>query len=240
MKLQVVIPYLDCAWALEDCIESMGETHVPVLVVDNSENKDTLKMKFPGNVTVERPTCNIGISASWNRGLKQFADQTLIVSQWVRFAPMEYPRREKILWGMDNLAKGIEARASEYGLTFGDQGFHLISIGSKTVETIGYFDEMFLAYGEDDDYHHRMVLANIKNRLPDWGDHTENSVYSIAFGAHKRGKGIDTCMSAREKDYYSLKWCSVPFEYPGDYKTPFNNPDVGLDYWPEVKPCDTP
>lgn len=235
MTLQIVIPYLAMPWALEDCIESMGKTDVPVLVVDNSTDKDAQRLALPGNVEIEMPRGNAGISAGWNMGLDKGADQTLIVSQWVRFAPMEYPRREGIAWGMDNLAGIIKKHANEYGLTFGDQGYHLICIGRETVKQIGRFDENFLAYGEDDDYHHRMDLAGI--RLPDFGDYKKSGVYSIAFGAQKRngGESIDTCHQSRIKEYYDFKWCSSADKHPGDYKTPFNNPDVGLGYWPEVR-----
>lgn len=237
-KLQVVIPYLSGRWVLDDCIESMGDTDVPVLVVDNSPDGDAAKYQdggYPDNVSVRSNNgTNIGIAASWNEGLNEGADQTLIVSQTVRFAPAEHPRRKKG-WGLGRVADAIDKHASEYGLTFGDQGYHLISIGRKTVDEIGLFDENFVYTGEDDDYHHRLGLAGIK--LPDT-DPEALGAYSIGFAIQKRIPGVSDEVLARHgriKHYYHFKWCSSHDKYPGDYKTPFGNPNNPMSYWPEVK-----
>ena len=240
MKFQVVIPFLDLRWMLEDCLWSLGESDVPILIVDNSINQETKDPGFRDLVSkrgvdpeYEYFNENIGIAASWNRGLMRGADQTIIMSQTVRLAPAELPRRKEP-WGLDHLCQMTEAYANEYGCTFGDQGYHLISIGKKTVDTIGYFDENFLAYGEDDDYGHRQNLAGIvMGGLHMGGEMEQLGAFSIAFAVHQRMKTIHP-PTRGIRDYYSHKWCSVDGEYPGDYKTPFNNPDKGLDYWPKV------
>lgn len=233
--LQVVCPYLSTPWCLQDMLESFGESDVPVLIVDNSPNSEAKNIPgtdAPNVEIVERPK-NIGSSAAWNIGLNKGADQTLIISQWVRFSPMEHSRRPAS-WGLNHIAKGIKEKASPYGLTFGDQGYHLISIGRKTVEAIGLFDENYRCYGNDDDYVHRMDLADIKKHFPDWGDWRDSGAYSVAFGAQKRG-GYDGNLNFKaNENYYDRKWTSVPGQYPGDYKHPFNDPTKGLDYWPEV------
>lgn len=148
MSLQVVIPYLVHPWALVDCIESMGRTDVPVLVVDNSKDSEAASLPLPwkwqgGNVSYTAMSRNIGIAAAWNLGIDRGADQTLICSQWVRFAPAEFPRRELAPWGMDHIARGIEEHGTEYGCTLAEQGFHLISVGRALVDRIGVFDENF-------------------------------------------------------------------------------------------------
>lgn len=237
-ELVVVIPYLSTLWALNDCIQSFGDSDVPVLVVDNSPYGDAAKFAdggFPENVTVRHHNgVNLGVSASWNMGLDEEADQTLIMSQMVRLAPAELSRRTGE-WGLDFLAKGIKQRASEYGLTFGDQGFHLISVGRKTVEEVGRFDENFLYTGEDDDYRHRTNLAGIE--MPDWGDWKESGVHSIAFSIQKRIKSVDKQISGRQArtlDWYNFKWGCTKETHPGVFKTPFGNPNNPLSYWPEV------
>lgn len=236
-ELQVVIPYLSQFWMLEDCIQSMGDTDVPVLVVDNSKDGEAKgrQESFPSNVRVDAYRTNLGIAASWNKGLERSgAYQTLIVSQTVRFAPAELNRRvKKLPWGLDYIAEAIKKNSDEYGLTFGDQGYHCVSIGRKTVEEIGLFDENFLAYGEDDDYRHRMDLAGIK--VPDI-DPVKLGIHSIAFAVQKRVPEIDLgARQSRVNNWYDFKWCSSPDKYPGDYKTPFGNPDKPLSYWPEVR-----
>lgn len=231
-----VIPYLSTYWMLQDCLDSMGDTDIPVIVVDNSKDAEVVAdaENLPKNVRVYRhpSNCNIGISAAWNVGLQENVEQCLIVSQSVRFAPAELSRRTEKM-GLNWIAKNIEEKASPFGLTFGDQGFHLISIGRATIERIGYFDENFLAYGEDDDYKHRMDLAGIV--MPDWGDYRESNVQSIAFAVQKRNGAIKTDTASRIKEYFNFKWCSSPDMHPGDYQHPFNDHTKGLDFWPEVR-----
>lgn len=237
MSIQVVIPYLSMLWCLEDLLESMGESEIPVLIIDNSPDSDTDRpdphFTMPKNVTIEKYPENIGVAASWNRGLRQGADQTLIISQMVRFAGADIPRRPE-RWGLDFVAERIRDNANEFGMTFGDQGYHLISIGRQTVEEIGYFDENYLYWGEDDDYGHRINRAGIV--MGGWGeDWDKTSIFSIGFGVQARMGKINFGQKNRMQDYYSHKWCSKEGVYPGDYETPFNNPDVGLNYWPRVQ-----
>lgn len=232
MTFQVLIPYLSTLWCLQDCIESFGDSDIPVTIVDNSPTEEAIAHDWPSNVDAASYGANLGIAASWNVGLKVDADQTIIMSQTVRLAPAELSRRKEP-WGLGHLAKGIEKYGNEYGLTFGDQGYHLVSIGRKTVEEIGLFDENFMAYGEDDDYRHRMDLAGIT--MPDWGDYEESGAYSIAFAIQKRIKHADESMvrgQHRIRDYYSFKW-GLP--HPGSYEHPFNDTTKGLDFWPEVR-----
>lgn len=245
-KLQVVIPYLTQSWCLDDMMESFYGTYtkdaedyrIPILIVDNSEENYCAHpdRPFPPNVEVVHFGRNIGVAASWNLGLERGADQTLLVSQWVRFAPSEIEWRKDKPCGINWVAEGIEKYASEYGLEFSDQGYHIISIGRKTVNTIGMFDPHFKVFGNDDDYQHRRELARIKGLMNCWADYNESGVHSIAFGVHKRMGTYERVEGYYDSsDYYSSKWCSVPYDYPGDYTSPFNNPENDLSYWPEVE-----
>ena len=229
MRLQVVVPYLAAPWCLEDLLESFGASNVPVLVVDNSSESycSDPRIPFPGNVEIVSHPENIGASAAWNLGLERGADQTLIVSQWVRFSPMEHSRRPAS-WGLNHIARGIEQRANAYGLTFGDQGYHLVCVGRRCVETIGTFDANLYFYGNDDDYIRRQDLAGFRHAIPDWGS---SGAYSVTFGANKRGAHpVDAERTKVASDYYRRKW--GPSFY--DYTRPFNNPDNRLSYWPPV------
>src|ERR1035441_2217512 len=156
-SIQVVTPYLGVEWALQDMLVSFGESDIPVLIIDNSPDSDLTPRPWymPPNVTIETFPQNIGVSASWNKGLAKSADQTLIVSQWVRFSPAEFQQRP-LSWGLNHVARMMGAFANEYGMTFGDQGYHCISIGRETVNRIGYFDENFKVFGNDDDDSHRI------------------------------------------------------------------------------------
>lgn len=233
--VQVVIPYLVHLWALEDCIESHGNSRVPVLIVDNSLTQDAAGREWPDNVRVAAQRSNIGIAASWNLGLAEGAEQTIVMSQWVRLAPAEYPRRTEP-WGLDYLAAGTVRHATRYGCTFAEQGFHLISIGRALVEAIGLFDEALFAYGEDDDYRHRMDLADLGGAMGSWPSPAH--VFSIGYGIAKRTPGaIDRSRedSMTSGVYWQLKWGTTGSDQPGGYRTPFGNPDHPLSFWPVVR-----
>lgn len=238
MKLQVVIPYLAQLWCLKDCVNSMGESDVPVLIVDNSADNEVSRLELPPNVEVQHFGGNVGVSAAWNIGLRKAADQTLLLSQWVRFAPAELEWRKEKPWGLNHVAAGMEKYGTEYGMEFAGQGYHCISIGRKTVDTIGYIDPNLPIFGNDDDYQHRRHLANIIHLMGIWGDHNESGVHSIAFAVHQQNGTLNKRLdnfntNSDQANYYSRKWCSIPYNYPGDYTHPFNNPEYGLDYFPE-------
>lgn len=233
MELAVVIPFLAMEWCLEDCLESFGESDVPILVVDNSldgsrafDQTYHLRTRL-SNLNVKWVVGNIGIAGAWNEGLALGADQTLICSQFVRLAPAEFPRRVG-LWGLDHVAQGIRKNANEYGCTFDEQGFHFISIGRTLVDTIGTFDENFL-YGEDDDFRHRMVLAGDLKM----GALNGSGVFSIGYGIQKRAGTVQPGWH-RIRSYWRHKWGS---DGGGiiNYTTPFGNPDYPLSYWPAVR-----
>lgn len=201
IDLQVVIPYLWMKWCLEDVIESCGDTDIPILIIDNSPESDTDSPRFqnlPSNVTIEKFPENIGVSAAWNRGLRLGHDYTLICSQMVRFASMDIQRRKEP-YGLNIVARYIEDYGDEYGLNFGDQGFHLICIGKATVDKVGLFDENIFSYGNDDDYWRRMQLAGIEFKgLP--GEQLKE-IYSIGWAAHNR----EGTIPPPTEDYYSRK-----------------------------------
>lgn len=239
-SLLVVIPYLVHPWALEDCLESMGSSSEGVLVVDNSRTKDArpvveaIAARGGVRANVVAPAGNIGIAASWNLGLAQGADQTIVCSQWVRFAAAELPRRRDGAWGLDYFAGGTRDHATPYGCTFAEQGFHLISVGSALVDAIGYFDHAFRAYGEDDDYRWRMELAGLGGAMGCWP--TPN-VFSIGYGIAKRTPGVLGPAPDRldSGHYWRLKWGTEGSHERGGYQTPFGNPNHPLSFVPTVK-----
>lgn len=158
---QVVIPCIGPSVLLYGCLTSMltpAETpSTPVLVVDNSADG----LHIPNWCEVERHPDNLGVAASWNRGLARDADLTLLLSASMRFAN-----------GLDAFVEAATLYANPYGLTFAEHSFHAIAIGRRLVERIGFFDEGFWPCEyEDADYRHRMHMAGIPiEHLPNVGD----------------------------------------------------------------------
>ena len=233
-SVQMVVPFLAWRWCLEDLFETCGDTSIPILLIDNSPNSEAKTMsryRWPDTVTVEYFPENLGVGASWNRGLRLGADQTLICSEMVRFAPMDTARRKGRDFGLDVVAERINEFSNKWGMSCGDQGFHLISIGRETVDAIGYFNENIFAYGEDDDYWHRVTLAGIELGTWEAESFFASGIHSIGWAAHLR-EGV-TDLPQTGDAYFKKKWQSVNKEDSFTY--PFNDRKNGLDYWPEVK-----
>lgn len=221
MDIQVVIPYLSFPWSLHDCVASMGKSDIPILVVDNSPNSGTKNLN-QGNQLDEYKNIeyvyypkNYGVAGSWNMGIAKGAAYTLIVSTSVRFGK-----------SLNEVAELIPERAGKTMCIY--EGYHMFAISKRLVDKVGTFDENFYpAYGEDQEFGHRLDLVGIyPQSYYDMGNTT------IGSGIQKRS-GLwdwDRINTGRMDDYYVHKWGS----HPGHFKTPFNNPDNPLSYWPKV------
>ena len=226
MSFQVVIPYLGYPWALHDLIESMGLLTCPILVVDNSPNSDTLNLHngnelngpFYSNVEYVHYPQNYGVAGSWNLGLAKGADYTLILSTSVRFTKT----LKEVLAQIPDQAKDTMAIY---------EGYHMVAISRELIEKVGNFDENFYpGYGEDADFGHRMDLLDIH---PESFYNAGNT--TIGSGLNKRSgtwewDTTSKFRTGRLEDYWVHKWGG----HPGTFKTPFNNPDNSIGYWPPV------
>lgn len=229
---QIVIPHVMPRWNLEQCLASMGTPPVPLLIVDNSPTSDTRTMTIPDNTEVVWHPDNLGVAASWNLGLRRGAKWTLIVSASIRFEA----------GGIARMLEAVAPLANEYGLELGswdrradgpwNVGWKCIIIGRALVDRIGEFDEnLYPAYIEDRDYGHRARLAF--GAIP-WlkGGVEVAGVTKIGDAvAWKHGAMGPNPPTQWNWEYYREKWGVV-----GDtetYVTPFNDPSVGLDYWPD-------
>ena len=212
MKWQIVIPYIGPRWNLDQCLKSMGEIPVPLLLVDNSPTSEL--RDFPD---VEYYPENLGVPASWNRGLKRGAQWTMILSCSMRF---EMPLKE--------VMERAESMATPYGMEFGVFGFHATVIGRATVERVGYFDENFYpGYYEDNDYWYRMIVSGMtpaKDWTPRWYDPPLSCIGNAVAVEHMKMK-ID---EEKLLGYYRRKWGCGLGEV--NYLTPFDS-GRGLDYW---------
>ena len=95
------------------------------------------------------PKENLGVAASWNWFLANLEGDKVICNDDVEFAP-------------DSLAI---LQAQKEGLVISaEAGFSCFLLREKLVEQIGYFDEELspgYGYYEDEDYHVRVIQANI-------------------------------------------------------------------------------
>jgi GT2 family glycosyltransferase len=127
-----------------------GASHQPRLILDLDDNfKKVTHLPMPAN---------LGVSGSWNLGIKSFpyAQRWFIVSNDVVFAP-------------GALAKLAEAKRDEITLTGSAPHWQAFALGDEAVSDLGLFDEcgFFPAYFEDNDYMRRADFAGVNVRRVD-------------------------------------------------------------------------
>lgn len=173
---------------------------------------------------------NIGVARSWNIGVEKVIDEKLdyliILSASIRFKN-----------GMDDLISELD-KGYNYGLET-QHGWHLICLSRKTLESVGYFDENFYpAYWEDSDYIRRMEIIGIHDPM-----NAEKQIPKFQVGAtcvtdaHALKTGVKVNFVGCQ-DYFVEKWGATnefgsQLDRDKMYKTPFNNPENPIDYFPK-------
>lgn len=195
----------------EACLTSMApELRTQILVVDNAP-----------------PNPNLGVAASWNRGVDLCrdaeADWLVIVSAAIRFGPPG---------GLDFLAEldvhpGAAAIEAGWGL-----GWHLIAFQRQTLERAGRFDENFWpGYYEDLDYSRRIRLAGLTHEPPPFWVKVDVDAYVASFAHAERFAGVKAD-APRLVAYYEAKWGGPPGQET--FTHPFGDQARGLDWWPQA------
>jgi GT2 family glycosyltransferase len=151
----------------------LDSVDVPVqhlLVIDNGASvmADPLELKLSdkfAKVTHLRMPANLGVSGSWNLGIKSFpyAQRWFIVSNDVVFTS-------------GALEKLATARRDEVTLTGDAPHWQAFALGDEAVNDIGLFDEsLFPAYFEDNDYMRRAEFVGVNIRKIDIDLYHDNS-----------------------------------------------------------------
>jgi hypothetical protein len=190
----------------DNCLSGYDLDWKNLILVDNSPDQFAKKYVERGAIVHSFPS-NIGVSASWNIGIRSDADFLFIISQSIIFNK-----------GFSEIIANIN-KADEYGLMT-QEGWHCIGFTRKTFDIVGEFDETFYpGYYEDNDYAYRMKLVDIhgKNRnLPKVQLSTACQGNAMAI---KSGKIVNVRFDLLGQ-YFVKKWGG----YPGNEKfiTPFN------------------
>lgn len=217
--VQCVLPIIAPAWNAEQFFASAGNFDVPFLLIDNSPTHDSANLKLPPCVETEWHPDNLGTSISWNLGLMRGAKWTLILSCSTRFGEggLKAYLEEAVHWAND----------------FGFQspiGGHSHFIGREWVKRLGLADpNYFPAYAEDRDWGRRSDVSDIPNTgsMPVFrpkGLHIIGSAIAVQSGAVK-----DQRIEQREA-YHLAKWGGSQNQEV--FKTPFNDPNNKLSYFP--------
>lgn len=198
--------FLDCV-PIERSLER-------VIVIDNTQDGAIAKVAANVHASVAMRR-NAGVAASWNWGVRVAlaagAEFVTLCSTSVRFDD-----------GAQRLCKTADLFAENGQMPWGFEsllGWKMITLGRRTLETVGPFDERFWpAYFEDNDYIWRMRCAGILE--PAGADRSLRKIpwigaldYPVVEDAHaiKNVDGLEVDFVALQA-YYELKWGGPPGE----------------------------
>jgi len=227
MKPLIIIPAIH-EQTTDACLKSIDKKfYENIMIVDNSGLK--FGLKYGLGYTIYAPG-NIGVARSWNQGVEAVIarnyDFLIILSASLIFND-----------GMNGFMEALERENPDNGMMT-QEGWHCIAINRKVFETIGDFDtNCYPAYYEDSDFIRRMELAKIHEptgAINFKGCSVDAKSVSIAHGMKQAGVKVN--MGAVRR-YFIEKWGSDPrYGSQADrdklFKHPFNNPNFGLDYYP--------
>lgn len=219
--VQCVLPIIAPAWNAEQFFASAGNFDIPFLLIDNSPDGDSRKLKLPSCVEVELHPDNLGTSISWNLGLMRGAKWTLILSASTRFGEggLQAYVDEAVHW------------ANDFGF-YSPIGGHCHAVGRAMIERVGIFSAWaYPAYIEDRDLGRRIDLSSINSNgsMPVFrpkGLHIVGSAIAVQSGAVK-----DERITQRE-EWYFRRWGGK--QNAEVFTTPYGNPQNPL--WYEEDP----
>lgn len=198
------------------CLLSMsGHTRARVILIDNAADGVLAGTSWPNEIHAHLPQGrNLGVAASWNLGARLALDEgagyVTLCSTSMRFT------RDGGTALCDIADFCIDNTQWPHGFE-SMHGWHLITLGRRTFDEVGYFDEQFWpAYYEDNDYIHRMRAAGILEEPgePRW--HREipwvpTLRYDCVGDGHAIRHGVTVDLEANLA-YYVAKWGGPPGE----------------------------
>jgi GT2 family glycosyltransferase len=165
MLENLIVPVLNRYDLLQRMLDSVDVQVEHLLVIDNGTGSDLFFSDKFQNVTVLDMPANLGVSGSWNLGIKSFpyAQRWFIISNDVQFNS----------GALEQLA---QARRDEITLTARFPHWQAFVLGDEAVSDIGLFDEsLFPAYFEDNDYTRRAEFVGVNIRRVEIDVSHENS-----------------------------------------------------------------
>lgn len=154
----MIIPVLNRFDLLDKALKTIDYPINEILIINNSGNDDEtkdIKQNNPNlNIRILNFPSNMGISGSWNLGIKlyPYAQYWVISSADTSFIPGSL---EKMAQNSDS-NKFVKSNA----------GYSFFSVGEDIIKNIGIFDEyIYPAYFEDNDFDDRMIRAGFADNI---------------------------------------------------------------------------
>ena len=147
----LIIPILNRYDLLKKSIESIDFPIGEILILDNGgANDQNFESEF-SNIRILSLPSNLGMSASWNLGIKLYPHEKF----WV------FSSADNIF--MPGSLEQMYQTSSVDKLVLSTSGFGFFSVGEELVRNVGLFDEyIYPIYFDDNDFADRVQLAGFE------------------------------------------------------------------------------
>jgi GT2 family glycosyltransferase len=186
----LIVPILNRYDLLESMLDSINYPIDNILIVDNGGQFKTQKE----NVKVLNMPANLGISASWNLGIKCYPHS----NYWL-FASADTNWENTALQQIDELS-GPDS------LILTNDAYGCFSVGENVIEKVGIFDEYFYPiYFEDNDFHERVLRLCPENTIVSANINTAPKVGSQTINSDNNLKNRNDETFFNNQEYYEYK-----------------------------------
>jgi len=197
------LPYISRSDLFVKTVTSINHPVDKMVVVDNSRDGSCPQVDGAEYIKMHR---NMGVSWAWN---------TIIMQS--REAPWWAISNSDLKYGKHDLSNLDTAMGEGRDLVF-IESMALFGISAKCVQTVGWFDEMFVpAYCEDNDYTYRARLLGIE---PHFIRPAFEHFGSATIKSDKGMREANARSYPQNVKYYQEKWGGLMHHEV--YETPFN------------------
>lgn len=186
----IIVPTLNRYDLLEQMLDSVDYPVKNILIIDNGNQYKTDRQ----GVTVLNMPANLGMSASWNLGIKCYPHEPY----WV-FASAD------TIWHPGALAE-LDSESGPDKVIVTSDGYGCFSVGENIIDKVGLFDEYYYPiYFEDNDFNDKVVLEVGEHAVVRTGimTHPETGSQTIHSDTNFNKRNEKTFVS--NKEYYEFR-----------------------------------
>lgn len=186
----MIVPVLNRYDLLDEMLNSINYPIDNILIIDNGNQYKSNNEK----ITVLNMPANLGLSASWNLGIKCFPH----AKYWL-FCSADNALGEESL-------KQIDEESGPDNLLLTNDAFGCFSVGEEVIEKIGLFDEYFYPiYYEDTDFFERVSRFCPENTIKRIPIQAKPTVGSQTINSDDNFKNKNRKTFIKNKEYFIYK-----------------------------------
>jgi len=191
-EVKLIVPVLNRYDLLQRMVDSI-DIPLELLVLDNGDALETLKVPAWVDARVLHLPNNLGVAASWNFGIKCFPFEPY----WT-FTAADTQFKTNALQALSDASA-----PNRLTLTHTFPFYQAFSLGEELVQNVGLFDEsIYPIYFEDNDYERRVTNAGFEVYKASVDVHHDNASTINAGEVYARGNAKSY---GSNSDYYHNK-----------------------------------